>query len=95
MAEKKTKKKELPVGGVISEPGSTEKYFTGTWRSSRPVIDRAKCIKCQACWRACPDAAIKEDSDGTFIVNYDYCKGCLLCIKECPVKAISKEMEQK
>jgi pyruvate ferredoxin oxidoreductase delta subunit len=95
MAETKKQKKELPIGAVISDPGSTEKYYTGTWRAFRPVIDYSKCIKCQACWRACPDAAVKEKEDGTIYIDYNYCKGCLVCIKECPVKAISKEAEQK
>jgi pyruvate ferredoxin oxidoreductase delta subunit len=82
-------------GFVISEPGSTMKYKTGNWRTFRPIIERAKCIKCGICWANCPDAAIKKDADGTFIVDYDYCKGCLICDKLCPVKAISHEVEQK
>lgn len=88
-------KKKLPKGAVISEPGSTEQYKTGNWRAFRPVIDKAKCTKCQACWRNCPDAAIKEDKEGYFYVDYDYCKGCLICMKECPANAISKEVEKK
>ena len=27
-------------------------------------------------------------------VNYDYCKGCLICINVCPFKAIDKEQEK-
>ncbi len=95
MAKEKQKAKKLPVGAVISEPGSTEKYHTGTWRAFRPVLDSAKCTKCAICWRNCPDAAIKQKEDGTFYIDYDYCKGCLICVKDCPVKAIVREVETK
>ncbi len=88
-------KQKLPVGAVISEPGSTEKYHTGNWRAFRPVLDQSKCIKCEACWRDCPDAAIKQTPEGNFYIDYNYCKGCLICMKECPAKAITKEVEAK
>lgn len=87
----------IPIskGAVISEPGSTTRYKTGNWRTFKPTIDQKKCIKCGICWANCPDAAIRKNADGTFGINYDYCKGCLICEKVCPVKAISHEVEQK
>jgi pyruvate ferredoxin oxidoreductase delta subunit len=97
MAEKKQNKNELVFnkGAIISEPGSTEKYKTGEWRTFKPSIDQEKCIKCGKCWSNCPDAAIHKDENGNFQINYDYCKGCLICEKECPVKCISHETEEK
>ncbi|MFA5357863.1 MAG: pyruvate synthase subunit PorD [archaeon] len=86
---------KISLGAVISEPGSTMKYKTGNWRTFKPIVDQAKCIKCGICWANCPDAAIFKKADGKFDVNYDYCKGCLICDKLCPVKAISHEVEQK
>lgn len=87
---------ELTKGAVITEPGSTRKYKTGEWRTYKPAIDLLKCIKCGKCWMVCPDAAIKQRTqDGKYEINYDYCKGCLLCEKECPVKAITHEVEEK
>lgn len=86
---------KLTLGAVVLEPGSTMKYKTGSWRTFRPIIDQAKCIKCGNCWRCCPDAAIFLDNNEKYKVNYDYCKGCLICVRECPAKAISKELEQK
>jgi pyruvate ferredoxin oxidoreductase delta subunit len=94
--EKTVKAKEvLNVGGVVTQPGSTRVYKTGEWRTFKPSIDQAKCIKCAKCWMTCPDAAVYKDKEGRFQVNYDYCKGCLLCEKECPVKAISHVVEEK
>ena len=82
-------------GAVISEAGSTKKYKTGDWRTFKPTINQEKCIKCGKCWMNCPDGAISKDKDGKFIINYDYCKGCLICEKECPVKCISHKVEEK
>jgi pyruvate ferredoxin oxidoreductase delta subunit len=93
LAEKEEKKK-LTLGAVIEEPGSTKANKTGSWRSFRPVIDSEKCIKCGMCWKVCPDAAIVF-KDGKYEVDYDYCKGCLICVNECPVKAIEKKLEEK
>ena len=86
---------KLNQGAVVKEPGSTTKYHTGSWRTFRPIIDQKKCIKCSTCWRVCPDAAIFVDNQENYKVNYDYCKGCLTCVKECPVDAISKKLEEK
>lgn len=47
------------------------------------------CPECDNCLVFCPDAAISHNSDGTYTINYDYCKGCGLCAAECPRNAIS------
>jgi pyruvate ferredoxin oxidoreductase delta subunit len=95
MAKKKEEKMKFSIGAVISEPGSTKNYHTGTWRIFRPVILQDKCIKCSTCWKSCPDAAIKVTDKNVYYVDYTYCKGCLICFNECPVKAITKEVEEK
>jgi NADPH-dependent glutamate synthase beta subunit-like oxidoreductase/Pyruvate/2-oxoacid:ferredoxin oxidoreductase delta subunit len=41
------------------------------------------CIQCDNCVHYCPDLAIKREAGG-YVVLTDYCKGCGLCIKECP-----------
>lgn len=89
------KVKKLTVGAVISDPGSTERNKTGGWRVERPEIDQSKCIKCGTCWSVCPDAAVYKDKEGKFRINYAFCKGCLICLNECPVKCISKKLEEK
>lgn len=77
---------KITTGAVIEEPGSSTQNKTGDWRTGKkPVRDPKKCIKCMRCWLVCPDNAIDEALN----TNYDFCKGCGLCVKECPVKCIA------
>ncbi len=52
------------------------------------------CNFCDNCWVFCPDVAVKRLSDG-YEFDYDYCKGCLVCVTECPRNAISTREEGK
>jgi len=86
--------RSIPIGGILLEPGSALKYKTGDWRSSRPIVDEAKCTNCLLCWIYCPDAAIVR-KEKVIDVNYDYCKGCGICANICPVKAITMVEERR
>lgn len=70
----------------------TTEVKTGSWRSIRPVINQEKCknrgLKCGLC-DVCPDLAIIISESGRVDINYDYCKGCGLCVETCPLKAIT------
>ncbi|WP_407080300.1 4Fe-4S binding protein [Candidatus Contubernalis alkalaceticus] len=79
--------------GLVVPPGSSKNNLTGDWRSSLPVMMKERCIQCGLCWAFCPDAAQKQDSEGYFFVDLDYCKGCGICAKECPTGAIHMEKE--
>jgi Pyruvate/2-oxoacid:ferredoxin oxidoreductase delta subunit len=52
------------------------------------------CDGCDNCWIFCPDVAIHR-KDGIYTIDYDYCKGCLVCMTECPRGCISVESEGK
>ncbi len=41
----------------------------------------------------CPDNAIIKLGDGRYEIDYDYCKGCGLCVAECPSGAIEMTPE--
>lgn len=77
--------KEIPMGAVCWRPAT--EYRTGTWRSTRPLRDEAKCTKCLLCWVYCPEGAVKWDGEEVSI-DYDFCKGCGICARECPADAI-------
>jgi NADPH-dependent glutamate synthase beta subunit-like oxidoreductase len=53
------------------------------------------CNLCDNCFLFCPDLAIsaRPDRQG-YEINYDYCKGCCICVEECPRGAISIEVKK-
>jgi len=83
------------MNSTIKEPGNTVKNKTGSWRTFRPVWDSKKCIQCGLCWVYCPDNAIPIKGKKRGKTDLNYCKGCLICVEACPVKAISARKEEK
>ena len=62
---------------------------TGLWRTMRPVIDYTRCKHCWwVCSSFCPDSAIAVDAQGIPEIDYDHCKGCMICVSRCPPHAI-------
>ncbi len=45
------------------------------------------CIFCDNCYLYCPDMAITKLDKG-YEIKSDYCKGCGLCVAECPAGSI-------
>lgn len=89
---------KVPIGAIITEPGSSKNNKTGGWRSLRPVIDMNKCTQCLMCWISCPDNSIIADPETGKItggIDTDFCKGCGVCASVCPVKAIEMVPEKK
>lgn len=62
---------------------------TGLWRTLRPVIDLERCNHCHwVCATLCPDGAIAVLPNGAPQIDYDHCKGCMICTAVCPTHAI-------
>lgn len=51
------------------------------------------CIYCDNCYLYCPDMAISKLDRG-YEVKTDYCKGCGLCVAECPTGSIAMYEDQ-
>ena len=53
------------------------------------------CNLCDNCFLFCPDLAISAwPNRQGYEINYDYCKGCCICVEECPRGAISIEAKK-
>ncbi len=56
---------------------------------ARRCMSCGNCFECDNCYGVCPDnAVIKLGPGKRFEFNYDYCKGCGMCVSECPCGAI-------
>ena len=61
---------------------------------ARRCMSCGNCFECDTCYGVCPDNAVIKLGPGLrFEFNYDYCKGCGLCVAECPCGAIRMEPE--
>jgi pyruvate ferredoxin oxidoreductase gamma subunit len=73
---------------------TSEKANTGLWRTMRPVIDYQRCNRCWwVCSTFCPDGAITVTAGNYPQIDYDHCKGCMVCVTQCPPHAISSVPE--
>jgi NADPH-dependent glutamate synthase beta subunit-like oxidoreductase len=52
------------------------------------------CIFCDNCVNYCPDLAVRRAANG-YVVLTDYCKGCGLCVKECPTGSMKMVEEAR
>ena len=62
---------------------------------ARRCLSCGNCFECDNCYGVCPDnAVIKLGPGKRFQFNYDYCKGCGMCVAECPCGAIKMVAEE-
>jgi len=63
---------------------------------ARRCMSCGSCLACDNCFGVCPDnAVIKLEPGGSYDYefDYDYCKGCGICVQECPCGAIEMQPE--
>jgi NADPH-dependent glutamate synthase beta subunit-like oxidoreductase len=62
---------------------------------ARRCLSCGNCFECDNCYGVCPDNAVIKLGPGKgFEFNYDYCKGCGLCVAECPCGSIKMVTEE-
>ena len=57
-------------------------------RYQRPIVNTDKCCHCGTCYFFCSSGCISDQGSYYAVSNVDFCKGCGVCAKECPVHAI-------
>jgi len=92
-----SKKDYQKILASVQKPVIGEAGKTGTWSILKPIINLEKCIpvksgkpSCYNCWLYCPEAVVTRTIPPQ--IDLDYCKGCGICVEECPAKAITMEV---
>lgn len=79
-AARRTSGFEEVVQGLDAETAAYE---------ARRCMSCGNCFECDNCYGVCPDnAVIKLGPGKRFEIDYDYCKGCGICVAECPSGSI-------
>jgi 2-oxoacid:acceptor oxidoreductase delta subunit (pyruvate/2-ketoisovalerate family) len=61
---------------------------------ARRCLSCGNCFECDNCFSVCPDNAIVKLGPGQrYAIDYDFCKGCGICVAECPCGAIDLVQE--
>ena len=65
------------------------------WRNMRPMLDAEKCTGCLQCYLYCPDGCVfrsahqvADAADAAVAIDYDFCKGCGVCVEVCRFGAL-------
>jgi NADPH-dependent glutamate synthase beta subunit-like oxidoreductase len=88
-----------PMLDIIRRQSTFEEVQGGLNESNalfeaRRCLSCGNCFECDNCYGVCPDnAVIKLGPGKRFEFNYEYCKGCGVCVAECPCGAIKMEPE--
>jgi 2-oxoacid:acceptor oxidoreductase delta subunit (pyruvate/2-ketoisovalerate family) len=88
-----------PMLDIIRRQSSFEEVQGGLDENNalfeaRRCLSCGNCFECDNCYGVCPDnAVIKLGPGKRFEFNYDYCKGCGVCVAECPCGAIKMVAE--
>jgi 2-oxoacid:acceptor oxidoreductase delta subunit (pyruvate/2-ketoisovalerate family) len=93
-------KTERPMLDLARRTSTFDEVVHGLTESNalfeaRRCLSCGNCFECDNCYGVCPDnAVIKLGPGKRFEFNYDYCKGCGICVSECPCGAITMVPEQ-
>jgi NADPH-dependent glutamate synthase beta subunit-like oxidoreductase len=63
---------------------------------ARRCMSCGNCFSCDNCFGVCPDNAVLKlsDPDERYRIDLDFCKGCGICVAECPSGAIQMFPEE-
>ena len=81
------KTKRIPVDERLNSFQEVSAAFSEeeATAEARRCFNCGSCTECGNCYIFCPENSIKSDPDGYgYIADMDYCKGCGICVNECP-----------
>jgi NADPH-dependent glutamate synthase beta subunit-like oxidoreductase/ferredoxin len=92
-AQERAPAERLPAAERVASGGEVQQGFDldRALAEAGRCFSCGTCVHCDNCVHFCPDLAVKREGDG-YVVLADYCKGCGLCVQECPTGSM-KMME--
>jgi len=51
-----------------------------------------RCTLCDTCVHSCPEGVVSRRGDA-YAIDEDFCKGCGMCVAECPRRAMEMTLE--
>ncbi|MFO0984768.1 MAG: FAD-dependent oxidoreductase [Planctomycetota bacterium] len=82
-----------PAQGDLAAPAARRQRFAEVDRGLTNALEAHRCFACGHCTRCdtclvyCPEGIIRR-RERDYEVDYAFCKGCGICVSECPRKAI-------
>jgi NADPH-dependent glutamate synthase beta subunit-like oxidoreductase len=89
----------LAPAGTRRRSQVTEVTLAYSREQARAEADRCMscgvCNGCDNCYIVCPDVSVLRDArqNGHYSIRTHYCKGCLVCVQECPTGCLEKVPE--
>ncbi|MCZ7663851.1 MAG: NAD(P)-binding protein [Thermoleophilia bacterium] len=95
----RNEKAKAPVAERLTGFAEVNRVFTPEQAAAEAArcLTCGTCIECDNCFVFCPDMAVKKDDsksdspEGRYVILDQYCKGCGLCVAECPRGAVHLE----
>jgi NADPH-dependent glutamate synthase beta subunit-like oxidoreductase len=92
---------EAPLAPAAARRASQVAEVTLAYSREQALAEADRCMSCGVCngcdncYIVCPDVSVMRDArqNGRYSIRTHYCKGCLVCVQECPTGCLEKVPE--
>ncbi|MBO0889394.1 MAG: FAD-dependent oxidoreductase [Acidothermales bacterium] len=92
---------EAPMASPAERRRDQKVEVTLAYSKEQAVAESDRCMSCGVCngcdncYIVCPDVSVMRDTreNGHYSIRTTYCKGCLVCVQECPTGCLEKVPE--
>jgi len=92
---------EAPLAPAAARRTSQVTEVTLAYSREQALAEADRCMSCGVCngcdncYIVCPDVSVLRDArqNGHYSIRTHYCKGCLVCVQECPTGCLERVPE--
>ncbi len=92
---------EAPLAPAAARRTSQVTEVTLAYSREQALAEADRCMSCGVCngcdncYIVCPDVSVMRDTreNGHYSIRTHYCKGCLVCVQECPTGCLERVPE--